>query len=187
MRTGIIKDESGQVMAEACLAIALLAFTWITASFAAFMNTNHIRTAMAARHAAWMHGNGGSPTPDNIGSDFFFQGGVVDVQQIQSVGIGEFIAGKADTQKYNGQGNGPFRYTVSFGMDKADINTTTNYPFVLLKTELPFMPPSLPDRYIKVQSSCQWEEVNSTWTSLWTAIGWFFEQIFGEISDYFSL
>ena len=170
MRTGIIKDESGQVMAEACLAIALLAFTWITASFAAFMNTNHIRTAMAARHAAWMHGNG-----------------VVDVQQIQSVGIGEFIAGKADTQKYNGQGNGPFRYTVSFGMDKADINTTTNYPFVLLKTELPFMPPSLPDRYIKVQSSCQWEEVNSTWTSFWTAIGWFFEQIFGEISDYFSL
>lgn len=187
MRTGIIKDESGQVMAEACLAIALLAFTWITVSFAVFMNTNHIRTAMAARHAAWMRGNGGSPGPDNIGNDFFFQGGVIGVEQMQSIGIGEFIAGNADTQKYDGEGNGPFRYTVSFGMDKADINTTTNYPFVLLKTELPFMPPSLPDRYTKVQSSCQWEEVNSTWTSFSEAIVWFFEEILSKMGDYFRL
>ena len=50
------ESRSGQAMIEACLGIALLTFVFVLVGVSTFMSNNRIRTAMAARHAAWMHG-----------------------------------------------------------------------------------------------------------------------------------
>ncbi|HBA83003.1 MAG TPA: hypothetical protein DCZ95_02810 [Verrucomicrobia bacterium] len=167
--------ESGQALVEACLGAALLVLVWALAIYSTFMASNYIRTAMAARHAAWMRGNGGSPDAAAMEGGFFFQAGLVKVEEIEAIGLDGLFSGDSDQNTLANAGEGPFRYKVTFGID--DVAHAATYPFVLMKTKLPYMPETKLYSFLSVSSVCQWDEVNNAWTSwidalegIWDAI-----------------
>ncbi len=64
--------KKGQAMVEACIGMALICFVWVTIWFMTYMANNQIKTAMAARHAAWQVGNGATPSEAAIVKNFFY-------------------------------------------------------------------------------------------------------------------
>ncbi len=167
--------ESGQALVEAAIGASLLVLVWAFAIYSTFMASNYIRTSMAARHAAWMRGNGGSPTVAAIESGFFFQTGLVKVEEIEAMGISDLFSGSGDENTFANAGDGPFRYKVTFGLD--DVSQATTYPFVLMQTQLPYMPETKLYSFLSVNSVAQWDESSNAWTSwidalqgIWDAI-----------------
>ena len=143
------KRKSAQILAEACIGLSLLTLVWIFLSFSTYMANNKIRAAMAARHAAWLQANGESI--NSVPGAFFFGG---------DVGLAKAASGKKITLQRLPivplwQGS-VWSNSVSFGMSSATLAGTTKYPFVLMKTRLPFMPPSLLDNFLSVDSACGW-------------------------------
>jgi|GEM_PF-4978905 len=179
-------SRSGQVMVEACIGLALLIFIWIAASFAMYMGTNRIRTAMAARHAAWLKGSGKTPTVELIESNFFFEGGVTRIETGEGEGIASLLSG-GDQTTYGEAGRGPFKAKVTFGITPADVNSTTVFPFVLMRTQLPMMPPSLMEGFLSVESECQWDEVGDTWSEWADALRGVWNAVKSEIVGIFGL
>ncbi|MEI6810003.1 MAG: hypothetical protein WCN95_14895 [bacterium] len=157
---------SGQVLVEALVGLALLVFVWALIAFATFMTTNHVRTAMASRHAAWQKGNRTEPSVEDIEKKFFFQAGVVKVESGVGVGIGSLISGAnaVNMEQFSAGDHGPFIARVKFGMTAEDMNSGVPFPFTIMTTEFPLMPPTLMENYLQVESSCQWDEVGETWT-----------------------
>lgn len=154
------------MLVEAIVGLALLVFVWAIIAFATFMTSNHVRTAMAARHAAWQKGNGIEPSVEDIEKKFFFQTGVVKVESGAGVGIGGLIGGAnaANMEQFAEGDHGPFVARVKFGMTAEDVNGEVPFPFTIMTTQFPLMPPSLMENYLQVESSCQWDEAGETWT-----------------------
>jgi hypothetical protein len=172
-------------LVEACVGLAIMTFVFLLAGFLVWMSGNKIRTAMAARHAAWLMGNGQAPTKDKIEEDFFYDE-FVTVQPIEAIGALDALTGGDDRQNaYSGAGNGPFRYKVNFGIETNALDATTDYPFTWMKIQLPFMPKSELRHFVKVSSVCQWDEVGKTWTDWVDAIKWVWDEIVGGISSWF--
>src|SRR6187455_1793013 len=78
------RKRSGQVMAEACIGLSIMVFGWIVVTYSMFMANNHVRTAMAARYAAWHKGASSTAVSDEqlaqlVESSFFYQTGVCKV------------------------------------------------------------------------------------------------------------
>ena len=63
---------AGQILAEAAIGLALMAFTWILVSYVNYMCNNRIRTNMTARYSAWLSGNGADPTANGSVAQYFF-------------------------------------------------------------------------------------------------------------------
>jgi len=136
------------------------------------MADNRIRTAMASRHAAWMVGH----NPDlldnlpsvasHLDSHFFYQPNLVKVERLERSesgglnlsGVINTIIEKAD--------KGQFRMKVTYGITPEQVNTTTTFPFTLMKTKLPFMTSSVMTNCLSVDTACQWAEVGNTWESI---------------------
>lgn len=160
-------SRSGQVMVEACVALALLIFTWILIAVSTFMGTNQVRATMAARHAAWLKGNQSKITTEalqtNIRDGFFYQGDMAKVEFIEPVSAWDAITGNEKLDKVLGDGKGPFRPVVSFGIETNELETTGEFPFTLMKTDLPFMPSPFMGEFLKVEAACQWDEVGDAW------------------------
>jgi len=158
-------------MAEACIGLALMAFTWIIGTYALFMAENKVRTAMAARYAAWYqgaNGNGTLPTTAQIDEGFFQQAGVSTVTdvtpQAAEVPVLNIPLGFNDGTAANGM----FKVQVTFGV--SSLASANQYPFVLLNTQVPYMPSSALTNAFSVQSSCQWDGVGDTWTTAGQAL-----------------
>jgi len=158
--------RSGQVLVEAVIALALLLFVWALVAFTTFMTTNHVRTAMAARHAAWQKGNGIAPSARDIEEKFFYEEGLVKVDVGAGHGIGDLISGAnaSELQRYSGGDRGPYVAKVTFGLTREELGSASVFPFTLMTTEFPLMPPSLMEGFLQVESRCQWDEVGETWT-----------------------
>lgn len=158
--------QSGQVMVEAIVGLALLVFVWALVAVATFMTTNHGRTAMAARHAAWQKGMGTEPTVEDIEKKFFFQGGLTKVETGTGPGIGDLISGAnvADLEKFSQGDHGPYVARVSFGLTAEELDNATTFPMTLMAVEFPLMPPPLMEEFLMVESHCQWDEVGDTWS-----------------------
>jgi hypothetical protein len=152
------KKESGQMMAEACIGLALMALAWILISYSLFLANNDIRTEMAARYAAWHQGASGDGTAviaSQVDQYFFFQSGLSTVSNVPPALIGDVITGNMP--------DGPFKVKVAFGV--SDPNSSSNpFPFNMLKTHVPFMPDSMMATY-SVSSTCQWDGTGETWRS----------------------
>ena len=175
--------QSGQVLVEACVALALLVFVWITAGFATYMSTNHIRTAMAARHAAWLKGNGGDVDPKAIATNFFMlEEDAADlVKVVESNGMGS-IAGLISGDNNNfGQKGRAYWVVVKYGITAENLTSTEKFPFTLMRTEVPLMPPSLIENLLRVESHCQWAEVGDTWTDRKKALKELWDTIVAEM------
>jgi hypothetical protein len=164
---------SGQILAEVCIGFALLTFTWILMSFSLFMFNNRIRTAMAARHAAWMIGTkpglSCSDITSDIDQDFFYQNNnsgtpLVTVEPAPAVASSTgFSLGSILSNVING-GQPPNRVTVRFGVGSGGAGNTNVYPFTLMNVKVPFMPKSSLENLYSVESQCQWAAVGDTWT-----------------------
>ena len=177
-----VRSTAGQIMVEACIALALMAFTWMLFSFVSYMGNNQIRTAMATRHAAWMLGNGADPSAA-IPQQFFYGGdsGLVHVDS-GSFAISMASALTGDDNLGLGDQNACLA-TVSFGMSADDLKTTDRYPFTLLNANVPFMPPTLLENFTSVQSQCAWPaHVEDTWQDPLNAFEKIIQMIFSEAS-----
>ncbi len=183
MRGATVTAESGQVLVEACIALALLVFVWITAGFAVYMSTNHIRTAMAARHAAWLKGNGGNVDNKAIATNFFMldedQADLVEI--VESNGMGS-IAGLISGDNNNfGQKGRAYWMEVKYGISAEKLASTEAFPFSLMRTAVPLMPPSVIGNLLQVESHCQWATVSETWTDRKTALKEVWDTIMSEL------
>ncbi len=156
---------AGQILAEACIGMSLLVLLWIFFSFTTYMANNRIRTAMAARDAAWLKANGEDPTGSVPGA--FYSSADASLAAA-SAGTEFTLALAIPTPFAAGQA---WSNSVSFGMAKGDLAGTTRYPFLLLNTHVPFMPDSLMDNFLSVATICAWPaDTANTFTSLIDAI-----------------
>lgn len=176
---------SGQVIAESCIGVAIMTFTWILLVYSTYMGTNYIRTAMAARHAAWMKGAQNTEVSTaQLDQWFFYDSGLTKVEYGKGLGVGDLFSGTTgDRKTYGDAGNGPFLARVTFGV--ADTNSLTKFPFVLLKTSVPIMPAPLLDKGLSVKSWCQWDEVSNPWTSWGEALKGIWNAITSAVSSFF--
>ncbi len=181
------RGRRGQALVEACVGLAIMTFVFLLAGFLVWMSGNKIRTAMAARHAAWLKGSGGNPTDATIGEGFFYDPDFVKVDPIGAVGaLDALTGGDSDQMSYSDANGGPFRYKVSFGIETNALATTADYPFTWMKIQLPFMPKSEMRHFVMVYSVCQWDEVGNTWTSWIDALQGIWDRIVGGIGSWFS-
>ena len=161
--------ESGQILAEAAIGLSLLAFLWILMAFMTYMANNRIRTAMAARDAAWLQSNGESLT--GVPSMFFSGNEVAlaKVSQVQQVSFGA-VGGP--------WGGSVWSTTVTFGVQPGSLSGTSQFPFDLLNVHVPFMGkesaaggPNGLGQLSSVNSVCAWpSDTSDTWTSLSDAL-----------------
>lgn len=163
------RAQVGAIMAEAAIGFAMISFTLVLLYCSSFMASNHIRTAMAARHAAWIKGEGRiEATSEQISEWFFYNKKLCKVSYGAGVAIFDFgnTVHSADPNGYVPKG-GQKRATVSFGVDSLDADEANQFPFVLLKGQFPFMPKS-PDskEFLHLESQCQWDETGDPWQGL---------------------
>lgn len=158
-------------MAEACIGLALMVFTWIIITYSLFLANNQIRTEMAARYAAWYQGNnnGSAPNPSDIDNYFFFQSGLSAVNPQTAALIPDALAGNSPTNAVNDDtsGNGPFKVQITFGPTTTP-SSSSPFPFSLLSTHVPYMTDSM--MAYSVNSTCQWDGDSDTWNT-WTSVG----------------
>ena len=160
---------SGQILAEVCIGFSLMAFTWILVAYALFMFNNRIRTAMAARHAAWMIGTkpglSCADITSDIDQDFFYQNNnsgtqLVTVESAPAITSSTgFSVGNILSKVING--GPPNRVTVRFGIEGG--GNSNVYPFTLMKVKVPFMPKATLENLYSVESKCQWAAVGDPW------------------------
>ena len=151
---------SGAILAEACIGLALLVFLWILVSYVTFMSNNRIRTVMAARDSAWMSGNGLNPTKGSL-ADSFFIGDDVKVAKVMSSVPVKLNVGNPYLK--------PFvcSNSVTFGMSANDMKNSTQFPFVLMNMNVPFMPSAFLADFTSVSGHCAWPaDVNNTLSGL---------------------
>ncbi|MDR3457097.1 MAG: hypothetical protein P4N60_06595 [Verrucomicrobiae bacterium] len=141
---------AGAILAEACIGLALLVFLWILVSYVTYMSNNRIRTVMAARDSAWLSGNGQNPTAQGSIAGSFFSGDDVNVAQVQS-----------SVRVPLSPGNPYFTpavcsNSVTFGMSVSDLKQSTQFPFVLMNMQVPFMPEAMLTNFTSVSGHCAW-------------------------------
>ena len=179
-------NDRAQALVETSIGIALLIFVWIGTYFATFMGNNHIRTAMAARHAAWTMGenSGSAPSASSIAEDFFYLGGdLVRVDQIGAVGLSNLIFGDDKEEAMTSAGNGPYRVKITYGA--ASLDDANAFPLTLLRSDLPFMPEQAVSTLLEMDAKCQWDETGDSWESVVSALDWIWEEIKSSISGWF--
>lgn len=177
--------QAGQVLVEACIGLALLVFVWITAGFAVYMSNNHIRTAMAARHAAWLKGNGGDIDNTAIATNFFMLAEEeADLVKCEPEGAKGSIAGfiTGDDNNLGNEDRG-WWVEVKFGITAEDMASTEAFPFSMMRTTVPLMPPSAVENLLQVESHCQWADVGQTWTDWKDALKGVWNTILAEMGD----
>ncbi len=176
------QGRGGQVLAEACIGLSLVTFAWILITYSLFMANNHIRTEMAARHAAWYKGTTGKEmTQTQLDQWFFFQTNLAKVKYEQGAGIGTVLGLSGNGPSFLDEDGFPTKATVTFG--PGDPAHATMFPFDLLKTEVPFMPNSMLTNCLSVSASCEWDHVGETWNTPGAALSAVWNMLKGIISQ----
>jgi hypothetical protein len=177
-------DDSGQMLPEAAIGLSLVVFVFLLSSYSLFISLNYTRTAMAARHAAWFHGqSGGNMTPAQADQWFFYQSGLSKVEYSAGIPISGLVSLSGDKKTYGEAGSGPVLAKVTFG--PKDAASATKYPFTLMKTHVPFMPDSMLEGGLSVKNSCQWDEIRDTWTSPGKALQGVFNMLKSQVTKFF--
>lgn len=156
-RQGERTQRRGQALVEACIGLALMALVWILMTHVCYMRINHVRTVMAARHAAWLAGHK-ADTASSLSSFF-------NSQDAAYAGVStEPVAISAMGKSWSGADASAVRARVTFGITPDKLDDTNNFPFVLMNVEVPFMPSLVLTNYLSVDSQCVWPaDVGNTW------------------------
>ncbi len=178
-RDTLLRDDRGQAMIEACIALALMAFVWVLTFFAAYMTANASRTAIAARHAAWAAGNGVSVDAAGLAGDVFLEHAHLvdlDARSDATSDASGMLSGNAimdavlsifpDIQKAD----------VSYGV--GDGETEDAWPFILTQTRFPFMPDAEVPTLMQVSTHAEWDTVSETWDGFFDLFKGIAEAIF---------
>ena len=178
---------AGAFLAEACIGLSLMTFTWLLLSYSLYMANNHIRTEMAARYAAWYRGaSSGDPTTAQIDTGFFYQTGLSAIVPENAKTIGDVLTStysggsSSDASTYSADEKGPFLRTVTFGVSSA--NNSSPFPFNVLSTQVAFMP-DLTISVLSVKSSCQWDNTSDTWNTPGAAFDGIISSLKSVMSD----
>jgi hypothetical protein len=169
-----------------------MAFCWILLTYSCYLGTNHIRTAMACRHAAWLKGqtpDGPNPTVEDLERGFFFETGLLKLELGQGEGITGLLSRGGDREKFS-SGNspkGPFAARVTFGVTEDNRDAMGRLPFSAMEVRLPFMAENASLGITALSSECQWDSVGDTWTSPVDAIKGMFGFFASELSNMKSL
>lgn len=171
----ICGDNSGQALIEACLGMSLLILVGALITYIGFMVSCNIRVTMAARHAAWVRGNGGQPTTAQLWRDFFFEADS-NLLKLEEAGsrdatesIPEITTIDPGLRKIIGDAR-IFGYRVSYGIDSGD--DERRFPYSLLMTKPPFGPSAFFDSLLRVEASCYWDQVSDPWTTMSRMMSW---------------
>lgn len=169
--------------------LALLAFTWSLFGFVAFMCNNGIRSVPAARHMAWMKGNGLTPGQTGISTNFYAWTNYVTLATAErEIEAEDPLDDAPDTGDSDADGfitdvlaaiivwAPPVHVCEArFGID--GVADADRYPFTVMKTTFPFMPESVVTNWLRVEGHSEWERVNENWDSpgdvleaLWSGI-----------------
>jgi len=183
------QKKTAQVLAEACIGLSLMTFTWILIAYSLYLANYQIRTEMAARYAAWYTGNnnGTAPTAAQLDQYFFPQSGLSKVTSVQPVLLPDVITSSMPgTTAYtndSSSANGPFRENVAFGPSTLD-STSNPFPFNLLNPniKIPFMPDFSNFGY-SVNSSCQWDGDSDTWNTFSSAMSGMWNTLSSNLSQ----
>jgi hypothetical protein len=180
--------ESGAVLAEACIGLALMVFFWILLTYSCYLGTNHIRTAMACRYVAWLKGqnpDGPNPTVENLERAFFFEAGLLKLEFAQGEGITDILSQGGDRYKLSAGNSpkGPFAARVTFGVTEDNREAMAKFPFSAMEVRLPFMAENASLGITAFSSECQWDSTGDTWTSPVDAIKGMFGFFYNELSN----
>ena len=181
MKLNIIDDQRGQVLVETCIGLALMAFVWMSTGLATFMSNNHVKTAVAARHAAWMKGNkaGDGAIKSCVQTNFMFLGGDEGLVQVDiQAGKGSIAGLLTGDDKGFGQKGQMHWVEVTYGTNSRD-----KFPFSILDIQFPFMPKMEMDGILFVKSHCQWSDVHETWTNAGAALKAMWDMLKAEIGS----
>jgi hypothetical protein len=177
------QSRHGQFLAEACIGLALMVAVWIILTYTLFLADNHIRTAMAARYAAWYYGAGGNKaTKENINQYFFYQP-LASVEYAQGDGIGNLVRGD-NTPSFSDGDGWPTKAKVTFGVTNVS-DASNPFPFNMVKTKVPFIPDADVTPVISVSSVCQWDQDSETWTTPGAALSGLWNMLKGIVSSFF--
>ena len=161
------RGESGQAMTEAAIGMSLMAFVWVLAYFASYMVNHSGRCAVAARHAAWSKGNGVEVSADSLRGDVFFDNlpmvRLTTATEQTSDATGD-LSGNIIVEAILGLFPDIQKADVAFGVEEGGAVNT--WPFMLTKTQFPFMPDSTVPTLMNVSVHCEWDSVNETWDSI---------------------
>ena len=161
----------GQILAEACIGLSLLTLVMICVAYSTYMANNRIRTIMAARDAAWLQAHGQDPS-SLIATQFFYD----QDQSLVQASAGEQkslspLGGESIPVISAVLGATEWTNKVSFGLSQG-VSSSKQYPFILMKTQAPFMPASALGAFSSTSSSCAWPgDLDKTWNSWGDALG----------------
>jgi len=126
--------NSGQILAEAAIGLSVMALAWVMLAYMTYMANNRIHTAMAVRDAVWLQSNG--EATDTVAAAFFTTGDATLVTIPAATSTSLPLPGGVPAGPWSATAT---TNTVSFGLAADKLSTTTQFPFVLLNTTLPFL------------------------------------------------
>jgi hypothetical protein len=163
---GRLGGTGGQALTEAAIMMSLLAFAWAGLTVTSFMTSNGIRTASAARHLAWMEGNG-----------LHGQAGTLDGRFYDVVSAGNLGNPPPAAVRRNIQGVGGVLGALMFFMtgDAYQVyhtevtfnpigNPTGTYPYVLLDVEFPILWDGPIGNVLAYNVVCEWPDLSDTFS-----------------------
>jgi hypothetical protein len=172
---------SGEILAEAAIGLSLLVFVWILVLYVSYMCNNRLRTNMAGRYSAWLSGNGVDPTANNgaiIAANFFMGDDtkLVEVAPSATSGISVFGITLPSISGIPGLVPDICSNSVTFGMPLSQVSETANFPFILMNSQVPYMPSTVLSNFTIVTSHSAWPaDITETYSdTLWQSAMIFF-------------
>ena len=156
----------GQAMVEAAIMLSLLSFVWAMMLYTAFMTNNGIQCIAAARHSAWMRGNGLSgPSGAQLDGLFFGKGDMATGLSSMTPNLGSKGSGLLSSKGAIGKvvmllirpSDDVRGATVSFGVNS--LSTGNPFPFNLVAIDFPLVKENHIEDFLSVQGYCEWEYV----------------------------
>ncbi|MCE9614440.1 MAG: hypothetical protein K8T26_09200 [Lentisphaerae bacterium] len=202
-----MRRDSGQAMVEACIGMALMGMVLTLAAVFGHMTVNRNRCLIAARHAAWIRGNGGSVPTFNpavqkaFAQKFFYFPEIARLDEnVQRAKTTQIMSGPPLVIPFMKDTMHVMRMT--YGLTPAQVGQASMsqlpFPLVYLRSRFDYLNTKAVAQFDKVttaaliftmsdvQGECAWFNVSDTWTDpIWVGIGVakHLELVFDAISD----
>ena len=169
-RSGPMSAKSGQALTEAVIMLAIFGMAWVLCSFVLFMANNGIRTNASVRHLAWKKGNDGSIEADSqkapLDASFFMKTGFLTPELTDGSAATDGLLSSEFVDTILGWAPDIRHAKVPFGVHNLGDSKADQYPFMLMKTKFPFMPETVVASWLKLETECEWEQIDSNWDDI---------------------
>ncbi|MDA0321697.1 MAG: hypothetical protein O2923_03135 [Verrucomicrobia bacterium] len=186
MLNRFLRDEKGQAVVEASIGLSLLTLLFMLLLIFGLQMINRLGTLQAARHAAWIRGNGlgflltSEPYQEYFASSFF--GEPYNIAKVPSV-----VMEPVTPTPANPMGGNVAVSIVNYGMLHAEIEdagAAAPFPFALMLTELPIVGKVFPEEadmaISMMESRAAWMDVFNSWEG-WSSLVFGGPMLGGEI------